>query len=90
MKNGNRIEVALILLVTVILVALRLDEVIQWPWLAVLSPLIGANGRKSTVTHHIGVVTCRKKTAFMIYGVAGSAFTACAMMGGPKVTRPKW
>ncbi len=43
MKNGNRIEVDLILLVTVILVALRLDEVIRWPWLVVLSPLIGAN-----------------------------------------------
>ena len=43
MKNGNRIEVDLVLLGTVILVALRLDEVIQWPWLAVLSPLIGAN-----------------------------------------------
>jgi len=43
MKNGNRIEVDLVLLGTVILVALRLDEVIQWPWLAVLSLLIGAN-----------------------------------------------
>ena len=43
MKNENRIEVDLVLLVTLILVVLRLDEVIQWPWLAVLSPLIGAN-----------------------------------------------
>ena len=43
MKNGNRIEVDLVLLGTVILIALRLDEVIQWPWLAVLSLLIGAN-----------------------------------------------
>ena len=43
MKNGNRIEVDLVLLVTVILVALRLDEVIRWPWLVVFSPLIGAN-----------------------------------------------
>ena len=43
MKNGNRIEVDLVLLVTMVLVALRLDEVIQWPWLTVLSPLIGAN-----------------------------------------------
>ena len=43
MKNGNRIEVDLVLLVTVILVALRFDGVIQWPWLVVLSPLIGAN-----------------------------------------------
>ena len=43
MKNGNRIEVDLVLLVTMILVALRLDGVIWWSWLAVLSPLIGAN-----------------------------------------------
>ena len=28
---------------TIILVALRLDEVIRWPWLVVFSPLIGAN-----------------------------------------------
>ncbi len=31
MKNGNRIEVDLVLLGTVILVALRLDEVIRQP-----------------------------------------------------------
>ena len=43
MKNGNRIGVDLVLLVTMVLVALRLDEVIRWPWLVVLSPLIGAN-----------------------------------------------
>ena len=43
MKNGNRIEVDLVLLATMILVAIRLDGVIRWPWLAVLSPLIGAN-----------------------------------------------
>jgi len=43
MKKGNRIEVDLVLLVTMVLVALRLDEVIRWPWLVVLSPLIGAN-----------------------------------------------
>ena len=43
MKNGKRIEVDLVWLVTTILVALRLDEVIRWPWLVVLSSLIGAN-----------------------------------------------
>jgi len=43
MKNRNRIEVDLVLLMTIILVALRLDEVIRWPWLVVFSPLIGAN-----------------------------------------------
>ena len=60
MKNGNRIEVALILLVTVILVALRLDEVIQWPWLAVLSPLIGANVIKLVIILVIIVRNRRK------------------------------
>ena len=60
MKNGNRIEVALILLVTVILVALRLDEVIQWPWLAVLSPLIGANLIKLVIIFVIIVRNRRK------------------------------
>ena len=43
MKNGNRIEVDMVLLLTIILVALRLDGVIQWPWMAELSPLIGVN-----------------------------------------------
>ena len=60
MKNGNRIEVALILLVTVMLVALRLDEVIQWPWLAVLSPLIGANVIKLVIILVIIVRNRRK------------------------------
>ena len=60
MKNGNRIEVALILLVTVILVALRLDEVIQWPWLVVLSPLIGANVIKLVIILVIIVGNRRK------------------------------
>ena len=60
MKDGNRIEVALILLVTVILVALRLDEVIQWPWLAVLSPLIGANVIKLVIILVIIVRNRRK------------------------------
>jgi len=60
MKNGNRIEVDLILLVTVILVALRLDEVIRWPWLVVLSPLIGANVIKLVIILVIIVRNRRK------------------------------
>ncbi len=60
MKNGNRIEVDLVLLVTVILVALRLDEVIQWPWLVVLSPLIGANVIKLAIIIVI-IVRSRRK-----------------------------
>ena len=60
MKNGNRIEVDLILLVTVILVALRLDEVIRWPWLVVLSPLIGANVIKLVIILVIIVKNRRK------------------------------
>ena len=60
MKNGNRIEVDLILLVTVILVALRLDEVIRWPWLVVLSPLIGANVIKLVIIIVIIVRNRRK------------------------------
>ncbi len=60
MKNENRIEVDLVLLVTVILVALRLDEVIRWPWLVVLSPLIGANVIKLVIILVI-IVRSRKK-----------------------------
>ena len=60
MKNGNRIEVDLVLLMTIILVALRLDEVIQWPWLAVLSPLIGANVIKLVIILVIIVRNRRK------------------------------
>ena len=60
MKNGNRIEVDLVLLVTVILVALRLDEVIRWPWLVVLSPLIGANVIKLVIIIVISVRNRRK------------------------------
>ena len=60
MKNGNRIEVDLVLLGTVILVVLRLDEVIQWPWLAVLSPLIGANMIKLVIIIVIIVRNRRK------------------------------
>ena len=60
MKNGNRIEVDLVLLVTVILVALRLDEVIRWPWLVVLSPLIGANVIKLVIIIVIIVRNRRK------------------------------
>ena len=43
MKNDNRIEVDLVLLFTIVLAGLRLDGVIQWPWVVVLSPIIGAN-----------------------------------------------
>ena len=60
MKNENRIEVDLVLLVTVILVALRLDEVIRWPWLVVLSPLIGAHVIKLVIILVI-IVRSRKK-----------------------------
>ena len=60
MKNGNRIEVDLVLLVTMVLVALRLDEVIRWPWLVVLSPLIGANVIKLVIILVI-IVRSRKK-----------------------------
>ena len=60
MKNGNRIEVDLVLLVTVILVALRFDGVIQWPWLVVLSPLIGANVIKLVIIIVIIVRNRRK------------------------------
>ena len=60
MKNGNRIEVDLVLLVTMILVALRLDEVIRWPGLVVLSPLIGAYAIKLVIIIVIIVRNRRK------------------------------
>ena len=60
MKNGNRIEVDLVLLVSMILVVLRLDGVIQWPWLAVLSPLIGTNVIKLVIILVIIVRNRRK------------------------------
>ena len=60
MKNRNRIEVDLVLLVTVILVALRFDGVIQWPWLVVLSPLIAANVIKLAIIIVIIVRNRRK------------------------------
>ena len=60
MKNGNRIGVDLVLLVTMVLVALRLDEVIRWPWLVVLSPLIGANVIKLVIIIVIIVRNRRK------------------------------
>ena len=60
MKNGNRIEVDLVLLATMILVAIRLDGVIRWPWLAVLSPLIGANVIKLVIIIVIIVRNRRK------------------------------
>ena len=60
MKNGNRIGVDLVLLVTMVLVALRLDEVIRWPWLVVISPLIGANVIKLVIILVIIVRNRRK------------------------------
>ena len=60
MKNDNRIEVDLVLLLTIILAALRLDGVIQWPWMVVLSPYIGANVIKLIVILII-VVRNRKR-----------------------------
>ena len=60
MKDGNRIEVDLVLLVTMILVALRLDGVIRWPWLVVISPLIGANVIKLVIILVIIVRNRRK------------------------------
>ena len=60
MKDGNRIEVDLVLLVTMILVALRLDGVIRWPWLVVISPLIGANVIKLVIIIVI-IVRSRRK-----------------------------
>ena len=60
MKKCYRIEVDLVLQVTVILVALRLDEVIRWPWLVVLSPLIGANVIKLVIIIVIIVRNRRK------------------------------
>ena len=60
MKNENQIEVDLVLLVSMILVALRLDEVIRWPWLVVLSPLIGANVIKLVIIIVIIVRNRRK------------------------------
>jgi hypothetical protein len=60
MRNGNRIEVDLALLATMILVALRLDEVIRWPWLVVLSPMIAANVVKLVIILVIIVRNRRK------------------------------
>ena len=60
MKNGKRIEVDLVLLVTMVLVALRFDGGIQWPWLVVLSPLIGANVIKLVIIIVIIVRNRRK------------------------------
>ena len=41
MNKGNRIEVDLTLLATMILVALRADDIIKWPWILVVSPILG-------------------------------------------------
>ena len=60
MKNENQIEVDLVLLVSMILVALRFDGVIQWPWLVVLSPLIAANVIKLVIIIVIIVRNRRK------------------------------
>ena len=60
MKNGNRIEVELVLLVTVILVAFGVDGGRRWQWLGVLSPLIAANVIKLAIIIVIIVRNRRK------------------------------
>ena len=40
MNKENRIEVDLTLLATMILVALRVDGIINWPWILVISPIL--------------------------------------------------
>ena len=40
MNKENRIEVDLTLLATMILVALRADGIINWPWILVISPIL--------------------------------------------------
>ena len=41
MNKDNRIDVDLTLLATMILVALRADGIIKWPWILVISPILG-------------------------------------------------
>ena len=41
MNRVNKIEVDLMLLATMILVALRADGIINWPWILVISPILG-------------------------------------------------
>ena len=42
MNRDNRIEVNLTLPATMILVALKADGIIKWPWILVFSPIFGA------------------------------------------------
>ncbi len=58
MRNNNRIEVDISLLLTLIFAALRMDGCITWPWWAVLSPIIAANMIKLIM---IIVILIRKK-----------------------------
>lgn len=58
MRNNNRIEVDISLLLTLIFVALRMDGCITWPWWVVLSPIIAANLIKLIM---IIVILIRKK-----------------------------
>ena len=41
MNRENRIDVDLTLLATMILVALRADGIINWPWILAISPILG-------------------------------------------------
>ena len=58
MRNNNRIEVDIALLLTLVFAALRLDDCIIWPWFVVLSPIIVANLIKLIM---IIVILIRKK-----------------------------
>ena len=58
MRNNNRIEVDISLLLTLIFVALRMDGCITWPWWVALSPIIAANLIKFIM---IIVILIRKK-----------------------------
>lgn len=58
MRNNNRIEVDISLLLTLIFVALRMAGCITWPWWVVLSPIIAANLIKFIM---IIVILIRKK-----------------------------
>ena len=58
MRNNNRIEVDISLLLTLIFVALRMDGCITWPWWVVFSPIIAANLIKLIM---IIVILIRKK-----------------------------
>ena len=58
MRNNNRLEVDIALLLTLVFAALRLDDCITWPWFGVLSPIIAANLIKLIM---IIVILIRKK-----------------------------